>query len=93
MIWDVLFLWLSQQETGIDMNYIELYKLIESLDRNKDGEINYRYVASVFIVMTFLGTQLIVWTLFEVHSKGILHNHNFLDVEKDKSIHRMGISL
>ena len=54
------FLWLSQQETGIDMNYIELYKLIESLDRNKDGEINYRYVASVFIVMTFLGTRLIV---------------------------------
>lgn len=29
------------KETGIDMNYIELYKLIESLDRNKDGEINY----------------------------------------------------
>ena len=87
------FLWLSQQETGIDMNYIELYKLIESLDRNKDGEINYRYVASVFIVMTFLGTRLIVWTLFEVHSKGILHNPNFLDVEKDKSIYRMGISL
>ena len=54
------FLWLSQQETGIDMNYIELYKLIESLDRNKDGEINYRYVANVFIVMTFQGTQLIV---------------------------------
>lgn len=87
------FLWLSQQETGIDMNYIELYKLIESLDRNKDGEINYRYVASVFIVMTFLGTRLIVWTLFEVHSKGILHNPNFLDAEKDKSIHRIGISL
>ena len=53
------FLWLSQQETGIDMNYIELYKLIESLDRNKDGEINYRYVVP-FIVMTFLGTRLIV---------------------------------
>ena len=87
------FLWLSQQETGIDMNYIELYKLIESLDRNKDGEINYRYVASVFIVMTFQGTQLIVWTLFEEHSKGILHNPNFLDAEKDKSIHRIGISL
>ena len=42
------------------MNYIELYKLIESLDRNKDGEINYRYVANVFIVMTFQGTRLIV---------------------------------
>ena len=30
------------QETGIDMNYVELYKLIETLDKNKDGEINYR---------------------------------------------------
>lgn len=29
------------KETGIDMNYFELYKLIEGLDRNKDGEINY----------------------------------------------------
>jgi len=29
------------KETGIDMNYVELYKLIEGLDRNKDGEINY----------------------------------------------------
>lgn len=32
------------------MNYFELYKLIEGLDRNKDGEINYRYVASVVAV-------------------------------------------
>ena len=32
------------QETGIDMNYIELYKLIQSLDKNNDGEINYRLV-------------------------------------------------
>ncbi|XP_074637082.1 uncharacterized protein LOC141895203 isoform X1 [Acropora palmata] len=29
------------KETGIDMNYYELYKLIDSLDKNKDGEINY----------------------------------------------------
>ena len=33
---------LLQKETGIDMNYYELYKLIEGLDKNKDGEINYR---------------------------------------------------
>ena len=25
------------------MNYVELYKLIETLDKNKDGEINYRW--------------------------------------------------
>lgn len=34
----MLFILLFQQETGIDMNYYELYKL----DKNKDGEINYR---------------------------------------------------
>lgn len=38
----MLFIPLFQQETGIDMNYYELYKLIDSLDKNKDGEINYR---------------------------------------------------
>lgn len=41
---------LSPQETGIDMNYLELYKLIEGLDRNKDGEINYRLAALRFLV-------------------------------------------
>ncbi|EDO31478.1 predicted protein, partial [Nematostella vectensis] len=30
------------KETGIDMNYVELFNLIETLDKNKDGEINYR---------------------------------------------------
>lgn len=29
------------KETGIDMNYYELYKLIDSLDKNRDGQINY----------------------------------------------------
>ncbi|XP_068750349.1 leucine-rich repeat-containing protein 74B-like [Montipora capricornis] len=29
------------KETGIDMNYYELYKLIDGLDKNRDGEINY----------------------------------------------------
>ena len=38
----IYFYRFCQQETGIDMNYYELYELIEGLDRNKDGEINYR---------------------------------------------------
>ena len=75
--------WLSPQETGIDMNYTELYKLIESLDRNKDGEINYRYVASLFVVTTFLGIQLIVRTLSSVLQLNKTHS-SILDPEKGK---------
>ena len=36
------------------MNYFELYELIEGLDRNKDGEINYRLAALRFLVIVIV---------------------------------------
>ena len=36
------------------MNYFELYELIEGLDRNKDGEINYRLAALGFLVIVIV---------------------------------------